>query len=123
MGRREYDSEDFDARVAELTEQLVRAWNLRLQAGEQRAISDLHNVVLDRLTQADAAAVMVQAVLDPAGAAARFTQLTGDAMRAECEVDAIKQVEEAEQRRIDSERENRIEQRVWNHFFSREVTA
>ena len=123
MGRREFDSEDFDARVAELTEQLVRTWNVRLQAGEQRAISDLHNVVLDRLTQADAAAVMVQAVLDPAGAAARFTQLAGDAMRAECEVDAIKQVEEAEQRRIDSERENRIEQRVWNHFFSREVTA
>ena len=121
MGRREYDSEDFDARVAELTEQLVRAWNLRLQAGEQRAISDLHNVVLDRLTQTDAAAVMVQAVLDPAGAAARFTQLAGDAMRAECEVDAIKQVEAAEQRRAESAREQRIDQRVWDHFFARSV--
>ena len=121
MGRREYDTEDFDARVAELTEQLVRAWNLRLQASEQRAISDLHNVVLDRLTQADAAAVMVQAVLDPVGAAARFTQLAGDAMRAECENDALRQVEQAQQRREQAAQDARIEQRVRDRFFARSV--
>jgi hypothetical protein len=119
MDRFPRTAEDRDARVAELTEQLVRAWNLRLQAGEQRAISDLHNVVLDRLTQADAAAVMVQAVLDPVGAAACLTQLAGDAMRAECENDALKQIEQAEQRRADAAREQRIEQRVWEHFFAR----
>jgi hypothetical protein len=118
MGRREFDSEDFDARVAELTEQLVRAWNLRLQAGEQRAISDLQNVVLDRLTQADAAAIFVQAVQDEAGAAERMQALATEAMRAECENDALKQLEAAEQRRADSARDNRIEQRVWNHFFA-----
>jgi hypothetical protein len=121
MGRREFDSEDLDARVAELTEQLVRAWNLRLQAGEQRAISDLHNVVLDRLTQADAAAIFVQAVQDEAGAAERMQALAAEAMRAECENDALKQLEAAEQRRLESARDNRIEQRVWNHFFARSM--
>ena len=121
MGRREFDSEDFDAHVAELTEQLVRDWNLRLQAGDQRAISDLHNVVLDRLTEADAAAIFVQAVQDEAGAAARMQQLAVEAMRAECENDALRQIEQAEQRRAESARENRIEQRVWNHFFAQHV--
>lgn len=119
MDRFPYTAEDRDARIAELTEQLVRAWNLRLQAGEQRAISDLHNVVLDRLTQADAAAIFVQAVQDEAGAAERMRTLAADAMRAECENDALKQIEQAEQRRAESERDNRIEQRVWNHFFAR----
>jgi hypothetical protein len=113
-----YNSDDHDARVAELTEQLVRAWNVRLQAGEQRAISDLHNVVLDRLTQADAAAVMVQAMLDPVGAAACLTQLAADAMRAECENDALKQIEDAEKRRAQAAQEARIEQRVFERLFA-----
>ena len=123
MDRYTPTEEDRDARVAELTEQLVRAWSLRLQAGEQRAISDLHNVVLDRLTQADAAAIFVLAVQDEAGAAQRMQQLAVDAMRAECENDALRQIEQAEQRRAESARENRIEQRVWNHFFAQHVPA
>lgn len=123
MDRFPYTAEDRDARVAELTEQLLRAWNQRLQAGEQRAISDLHNVVLDRLTQADAAAIFVQAVQDEAGAAERMRQLAAEAMRAECENDALKQIEQAEKRRAEAAQDARIEQRVWSHFFGREVLA
>ena len=118
MDRFPYDSNDHDARVAELTEQLVRAWNVRLQAGEQRAISDLHNVVLDRLTEADAAAVFVQSVLDEAGAAQRMQQLAAEAMRAECENEALKQIDAAEKRRAQAAQEVRIEQRVWEHYFA-----
>jgi hypothetical protein len=121
MSRFPHTAEDRDARVAELTKQLVRAWSLRLQAGDKRAISDLHNTVLDRLTGADAAAVFVQSVLDPAGAAARFTDLAADAMRAECENDALKQIEAAEQRLAEAAQQDRIEQRVWNHFFAGSV--
>lgn len=108
MDRYPFHTDDRDARIAELTEQLVRAWNLRLQAGEQRAISDLRNVVLERLTEADAAAVFVQSVLDPAGAAARFTALAADAMRAECEHDALKQIEAAEQALAEGRDDDRI---------------
>jgi hypothetical protein len=110
--------DDRDAQVAELTEQLVRAWNLRLQAGEPRAISDLHNTVLDRLSEDTAASVFVQSVLDPAGAAKRFTDLAAEAMRAECENDALKQLEANEQRLADAAQQDRIEQRVWDHFFA-----
>jgi len=112
--RREFDSEDFNARVAERTEQLVCAWNLRLQAGEQRAISDLHNVVLDRLTEADAAAIFVQAVQDEAGAAERMQALAAEAMRAECEKDALKQLEQAEKRRTDESLSERAMRWLWD---------
>ena len=123
MDRFPCTAEDRAARVAELTEQLLRAWNLRLQAGEQRAISDLHNVVLERLTEADAAAIFVQAVQDEAGAAERMRQLAAEAMRAECENDALKQIKQAEQRRAEAAQHARIEQRVWNEHFSRHVPA
>lgn len=113
MPRSDKSTDDRNARIAELTEQLVRAWNLRLQAGEQRAISDLHNVVLERLTEADAAAIFVQAVQDEAGAAQRMQQLAAEAMRAECENDALKQIEQAEQRRAESANDNRIERASW----------
>lgn len=123
MDRFPRTAEDRDARVAELTEQLLRAWNQRLQAGEQRAISDLHNVVLERLTEADAAAIFVQAVQDEVGAAQRMQALAAEAMRAECENDALKQIEAAEQRRAEAAQHARIEQRVWNDHFARSVAA
>lgn len=108
MDRFPFDTDDRDARVAELTEQLVRAWNLRLQASEQRAISDLQNVVLDRLTEADAAAVFVQVAIDAAGAQANLSALVATAMRAECENDALKQIEQAEQALADGRDADRI---------------
>lgn len=118
MDRHPFHANDRDARVAELTEQQMRAWNLRLQAGEQRAISDLHNVVLDRLTEADAAAVFVQVATDTAGAAARLAALTAEAMRAECEHDALKQIEAAEQALAEGRTADRIARAIENRVFA-----
>jgi hypothetical protein len=118
MDRYPFHADDRDARVAELTEQLVRAWNLRLQAGEQRAISDLQNVVLDRLTEADAAAVFVQAVQDEAGAAQRMQQLAAEAMRAECENEALKQIEQAEQALAEGRDADRIARAIESREFA-----
>jgi hypothetical protein len=102
--------EDRDALIADLTERLVRDWSRRLLAKEQRAISDLHNVVLDRLSESDAAAIFIQAVTDPAGAEVRFSVLAAKAMRDAAEADAIRSVEFMEKARAESRNDNRIAQ-------------
>jgi hypothetical protein len=52
--------------------------------------------------------VFVQSVLDADGAEARFRALVGKAMRAECENDALKQIEQAEQALVEARDDDRI---------------
>jgi hypothetical protein len=60
------------------------------------AYDDLHDLVLGKVT---------------------FEQIRDKVMEAEAEVVAISQVEAMERRRAESEREARIERRVWQHIF------
>lgn len=81
-----------EEKIAEITERLLGDWIAEIKAGSQRAISDLHNTALERLTEDDAKAIFIQAATDPAGAQAQFDQAIAKAMRAVCAVDATNTV-------------------------------
>jgi hypothetical protein len=110
MDRHQFDTEDREGLVAELTEQRVRGWVRLLLAGDKRATSDLHNLVLDRLAEEDAKALLIQAASEPAAAGATFTALVVKVMRDQCEADAEKAVDAMEQDRAESHTDNRIAQ-------------
>ncbi|MGZ4819360.1 MAG: hypothetical protein ACXVZJ_12080 [Terriglobales bacterium] len=103
-------NEQRDAKVAELAEQLMQDWNRKLLARDQRAIRDLHNTVLERLTLDDAKELFVLAATGRAIADVRFASLTHDAMYEVCKADAEQGVQFMEQRRVESRNENRIAQ-------------
>ncbi|ALK97001.1 hypothetical protein AB595_21705 [Massilia sp. WF1] len=109
MPREDFNDER-DVQVAKLAEQLVCDWTRKLQAGDQRAISDLHNTVLERFSQDDVKALFVQAVTGRAIADVRFASLAHDAMYEVCKADAERGVAFMEQRRTESRNDNRIAQ-------------
>jgi len=82
-----------DTLIAETTERLLADWNAELQAGSQRAISDLHNTVLDRLTEDDCKALFVQAMTDPKSANVQFGALVAKAALDVCAADAERTVD------------------------------
>lgn len=110
MDRHQFDAEDRDGVVAELTEQRVRAWVRLLLAGDKRATSDLHNLVLDRLAEEDAKALFVQAATNPEAADITFGATVVTLMRDRCEADAENEVAAMERHRVESQNENRIAQ-------------
>jgi hypothetical protein len=110
MDRHQFNEEDREGLVAELTEQLLRDWNRKVAAGDKRATTDLQNTVLDRLSEADAAAIFIQALSDQSGADAHFAALVAKVMRDECEAAAENAVDAMERRRTESRNDNRIAQ-------------
>lgn len=109
MDRHDFNDER-DAQVAELAEQLMQDWTRKLLVRDQRAISDLHNTVLERLTADDAKELFVLAATGRAIADVRFACMANDAMYADCKAAAEKAVELLEQRRAESRDDNRIAQ-------------
>lgn len=77
-----------DTLIAETTQRLLADWNAELQAGSKRAISDLQNTVLDRLSGDECKALFIQAATDQAGANAAFRELVGQTMTDVCAADA-----------------------------------
>lgn len=114
MDRNHPTEEQRDAKIAELTEAGVAAWTARATAGEGRALADLQNTVLDRLSLDDAKGIFAAALLGQAAGNALFAELVQRAMYDQCEVEAIKQVERIESRRAEEARAQRIERRVFD---------
>lgn len=108
MDRHQFNAEDREGIVAELTEQRVRGWTRLLLAGDRRAQTDLQNLVLDRLSELDAAVLFAQAVLDPDAAGVLFTEIVAKLMRDQCEAEAEKAASDMERRRAESRDDNRI---------------
>lgn len=94
--------------IAETTERLLGDWRAELNAGSARAISDLHNTVLDRLSADDAKAIFIQSVLDPVGAENLFQNLAAKAMRDVCAADAERTVDLLFADLVDNHTESRI---------------
>ncbi len=113
MDRHQFTTEDREGQVAELTEQLLADWNRKLAAGDKRATTDLQNTVLERLTEADAAALFIQALSDQAGADARFASLVAGVMFDRCEAEAENAVDAMERNRVESADDGRIERASW----------
>lgn len=82
-----------DTLIAETTERLLADWNAELQAGSQRAISDLQNTVLERLSEDDAKSIFIQAMTNPAGAQAQFGALVAEVALGVCRADATRTVD------------------------------
>lgn len=109
MDRHQFTEEDRDGLIGELTAQRVRAWCQLLQASDKRALTDLQNLVLDRLAEEDAKALFVKAVTDPDYAGVLFVDIVAQLMHDQCETDAEKAVDAMEQGRKQSADENRID--------------
>ena len=77
-----------DTLISETTDRLLGDWLAELRAGGKRAISDLHNTVLDRLTSDDCKALFIQAATDKEGADASFGALVAKTMTDVCAADA-----------------------------------
>jgi hypothetical protein len=103
-----FHAEDREALQGDLTAQLLRDWNCKLLAGDARAICDLQNTVLDKLSEDDGKAIFVQAALGRGGEA--FARLVAQVMFDQCEADAGRSVEFIEQRRRQERDESRISQ-------------
>ena len=98
--------------ITETTERLLGDWVAELQAGSERAISDLHNTVLDRLSEDDAKAIFIQSVIDPAGAENLFQNLAAKAMHDVCAADAERTVDLLLADLVASNTESRIDRAI-----------
>jgi hypothetical protein len=80
------DQESRETLVIDLTNQLLRDWTRKLMAGDARALSDLHNTVLDRLSEEDCKRVFVTAAVHQSGN--ELNALAARAMYDRCRADA-----------------------------------
>lgn len=117
MASTQSHDEQRDAKIGELTQKACAEWTERVQRGEQRALADLQNVVLDSLSTDDAKAIFSAALLGKDAGDALFAATVQRAMYDQCEVEAIKQVEQIEARRAEEARAQRIERRVYDRLF------
>lgn len=117
MGKNDIEalSEQRDAEITKLAQKLVSDWAEKMLAGDERAISDLHNTVLDRLTEDDAKALFVEAATSHPAADVRFAKLAAEAMFAVCLADAERAVEFVEQTARQVAAEDRAD-RAWMDF-------
>jgi len=87
------DAEAFEDRVHELTEQKLGAWRDLVAAGNAAALRELTYTGLNALSESECDAIFAQAVVDPAGAGARFSATVAKAMHDQCEETARQQAD------------------------------
>lgn len=107
-----------DAEIATRTEQRCAAWTAKLQAKDARAMSDLQNVILDRLSADEAKELFAKAAIEQSSADDRLASLVRRYMYDECETDAIKEVEQIERGRVESQNDARAERAAWERSFA-----
>ena len=124
MDRFPYSIEDREDQIAQLIDARIHAIKHDIRVNRASTVA----AVLERLDLGDseeiAAEVLHLAVVGHSAAVGVDNAAAVEAaIYFEAEALAERDVADMERRREESARENRIEQRVWNHFFSREVTA
>ena len=124
MSRFPYTAEDREDQVCQLIDARIHA--IKHDICANRVSTD--EAVLDRLDlgdfEGDAREVLRQAVVGHSAAVGvSHAAAVEHAIFKEAETLAERDVADMERRRADAERNNRIEQRVWNHFFSHGVAA
>jgi hypothetical protein len=120
MDRFPYDVEARENRICELIDARIHAIKHDVRANRASTVA----AVLERLDlgdfEGDAADVLRQAVIGHSAAVGvDHAAAVEAAIYFEAEALAERDVADMERRRVDSARESRIEQRVWNHFFER----
>jgi hypothetical protein len=124
MDRFPYDAEAREDQVCQLIDARMRAIRTDILIGRESTTL----AILDRMvvgdTPAEARVILWNAVAGGTGAVGidNAADVAG-AIYFEAEALAERDVADMERRRADCERDNRIEQRVWNHFFARSTLA
>jgi len=121
MDRFPYSIEDREDQIAQLIDARIHAIKHDIRVNRASTVA----AVLERLDLGDSEEVAAEVLhLAVVGHSAAVGVDNAAAVEAaiyfEAEALAEKDVADMERRRVESERDNRIEQRVWNHFFSRE---
>ena len=121
MDRFPYSIEDRKDQIAQLIDARIHAIKHDIRVNRASTVA----AVLERLDLGDseeiAAEVLHLAVVGHSAAVGVDNAAAVEAaIYFEAEALAERDVADMERRREESARENRIEQRVWNHFFSRE---
>lgn len=124
MDRFPYAAEDREDQIAQLIDARIHAIKHDIRANRASTVS----AVLERLDlgdfEGDAGAVLHQAVVGHSAAVGvDHAAAVEAAIYFEAEALAERDVADIERRRAQSAQDARIERRVWNHFFSREVAA
>lgn len=101
MDRFQYDTEDRDALIADITGKLVAMRRAQLALLDAQVLRETSDAVLDYLACSDDAQKLVLGLIT-------YAQVLDKVLDAECEIEAIKEVEAMEGRRAESRGENRI---------------
>jgi hypothetical protein len=122
MDRFPYSIEDREDQLSQLIDARIHAIKHDIRVNRASTVA----AVLERLDLGDseevAAEVLHMAVVGHSAAVGVDNAAAVEAaIYFEAEALAERDVADMERRRVESERENRIEQRVWNHFFARSV--
>lgn len=124
MDRFPYTAEDREDQVCQLIDARIHAIKHDIRVNRASTVA----AVLERLDlgsfEGDTAVVLYLAVVGHSAAVGvDHAAAVEHAIFKEAEALAERDVADMERHRAESARENRIEQRVWHHFFSREVAA
>lgn len=124
MSRFPYTAEDREDQICQLIDARIHAIKHDIRANRVSTVE----AVLDRLDlgdfEGDAREVLRQAVVGHSAAVGvTHAAAVEAAIYFEAEALAERDVADMERRRADAARDNRIEQRVWNHFFARHALA
>jgi len=127
MDRFPYDTDDRDALIADLAGKKLATRLAQLRDGDATVLREVSNSVLDYLSHAEDLGDLVLGAVAPSTARFVLGKTFGDVVHAvmtgEAEADAIAEVDAMEKRRAESERDNRIERRVWDRFFAQQVSV
>jgi hypothetical protein len=124
MDRFPYSVEDREDQLAQLIDARIHAIKQDIRVNRASTVA----AVLERLDLGDseevAAEVLHLAVVgNSAAVGVDNAAAVESAIYFEAEALAERDVADMERRRLESARDNRIEQRVWNHFFASRVPA
>lgn len=121
MDRFQRNPESRDAKLIEATRSRFSSLTRGVINGDQQATKRITDALGDFLADDQAAASLVQSTLQHS-AERSFEKVLTDIIWAEAAELAEQDVQQMERRRAEAEQNSRIEQHVWERFFSR-VTA
>lgn len=115
--RHDDDAEAFEDRVHELTEQKLGAWRDLVAAGNAAALRELVYAAHNALSETECDAIFAQAVIDPAGAGARFSATVAKAMHDQCEEAARAQADSEWKQGAELRGELQVERAQWHREY------
>jgi hypothetical protein len=116
MDRFPYDAEAREQRLTDLTRECADTIKQALAAGLPKTLALIDEALGEYMQDNHARADLLRRT---AACEHAFADVLADLIQHEAEQRAEQELKREERRREDSARDNRIEARVWNHFFER----